>query len=600
MLCLLLAAATVVLYFPATAHPFLGFDDSIYVTANKHVKAGLTWSTIRWAFKSTEQANWHPVTWLSHALDCQLFGINAAGHHAVNVLLHAFNSVLLFLLLGWITGRKWPSLFVATLFALHPLNVESVAWIAERKNVLSTLFFFAAIAAYVRYAQKPDRRQYLGVALLLALGLMAKPMLVTLPFVLLLLDYWPLNRLEGMERSVLNLPQWPALRLILEKLPLLFLSAVSAIITIEAQQGSNAVRSIADFPLPVRVENAITAYALYLWKIVWPTDLAPLYPHPGETLRTWQWMGALLVLLAVSLIVFRFRKARYLPVGWFWFLGTLIPAIGLVQVGDAAMADRYSYIPAIGIFIMLAWLIGDWAEARQLGGRLLWVSSIIVLFVLAFTTRKQLKYWDSDYDLWSHTVAVTTNNFVAQHNLGGALLHLGRPDDAREHFQAALDINSHDALSLMDLAIDQYKHGQTQEALANLAMAGRFGHASLRNLVYTNQGRIYFDQGKYQEAHESYAHALQSDPSQPYSYICLGILYEKEGNLNDALQSYARAIELEPTDEGYARLGHVLQRINRPEEALAAYQEALNISPQLKDALRPFIDSAITAARQNR
>jgi protein O-mannosyl-transferase len=600
VLCLLIAAAVVVLYFPATAHPFLGFDDSVYVTANRHVRAGLTWNTIRWAFVSTEQANWHPLTWLSHAMDAQLFGMNAAGHHAVNILFHTLNSVLLFLLLRWITGRLGPSLLVAALFAWHPLNVESVAWIAERKNVLSTFFFLATLAAYIHYAQKPETRRYLAVVLLFVLGLLAKPMIVTLPFVLLLLDYWPLSRFKGMGPSDLGVPQWPASKLILEKLPLLFLSTLSAVVTIVAQRAGNAVRSVAEFSFAVRIENAITAYALYLWRIVWPANLAPLYPHPGNTLRAWQWLIALLVIVLISQLVFKFRKTRYLTFGWLWFLGTLVPVIGLVQVGDAAMADRYSYIPTIGVFIMLVWSVADWAVARQMGWRSQWIPAICLLLALAFTTRNQLTYWHSDYDLWAHTVTVTKNNFIAEHNLGGACLQLGRPDEAREHFQAALKINPHDPLSLMDLAIDQYKHGQTQEALANLALAGQFGKPSLQSLAYTNQGRIYFDLGEYEKAGESYARALQADPTQPYSYICRGVLSEKEGNLNNALQDYARAIELEPSDEAYARLGHVLQLTNRPDQALAAYQEALNLSPKLKDALAPFINSAITAARQNR
>ncbi len=370
VLSVLLAAATIGLYVPVVGHSFLVLDDRDYVTANPYVHGGLSWRTVKWAFASTEAANWHPLTWLSHALDYQVFALNPAGHHLDSVLIHAINAVLLFLLLAWVTKRVGPSLLVAALFALHPINVESVAWVAERKNVLSTLFFFLAIGAYVWYTQKPRWQRYLLVIGLFAAGLMAKPMVITLPFVLLLLDYWPLERIRGATSSYGDVFSYsgrqPAFsRLLLEKIPLLFLSASSAVITVKAQRSSQAIRSLHQFPLAARIENAIVSYSLYLWKMVWPARLAPLYPHSAIALPAWTWILSGLILLLITALVVVLRRKRYLSVGWFWFLGTLIPVIGLVQVGDAAMADRYAYIPLIGIFIVVAWSLDDLAEAEK-------------------------------------------------------------------------------------------------------------------------------------------------------------------------------------------------------------------------------------------
>ncbi len=354
---------TLALYNPVNQHPFVNYDDDRYVTGNAHVRQGLTAETFTWALTSTEQANWHPLTWMSHALDVSLFRLNPAGHHFTGVLLHAANAILLFLLLMSATGRLGPSLFVAALFALHPMNVESVAWVAERKNVLCTFFFFLTLWAYGWYARRPEWKRYLVVAALFVAGLAAKPMVITLPFVLLLLDYWPLNRVRYAESDA----GWSWPRLILEKMPLIALSAASAMITMKAQQAGGAVRSTVQFSLSTRVANAIYAYAMYLWKMIWPARLAPLYPHPAGTLATWQVVTAALVLIAITMLVWKFRELRYLMTGWLWFLGTLVPVIGLVQVGDAAMADRYAYIPLIGIFVMIAFGAADLAETKKFG-----------------------------------------------------------------------------------------------------------------------------------------------------------------------------------------------------------------------------------------
>ncbi len=471
MVCLLLAVVTLALYNPVTSHPFANYDDDRYVVNNPHVRQGLTADTFKWALTSAEQANWHPLTWMSHALDCSLFRLNPVGHHFTSVLLHAVNVVLLFLLLMWATGRLGPSLFVAALFAIHPINVESVAWVAERKNVLCTMFFFLTIWAYGWYSRKAKWKRYLAVAALFAAGLASKPMVITLPFVLLLLDYWPLRRVRSakMETGVM-LPTFSWWRLVVEKLPLLALSAASAVITMQAQQAGGAIRTTTEVSFGARIATAIWAYAMYLWKMVWPARLAPMYPHPGGSLAAWQVMVAAAVLIAVSAIVWRFRARRYLLVGWLWFLGTLVPVIGLVQVGEAAMADRYAYIPLIGIFVMIAFGVADWTKEEKLG---FWpaIAAAAILIGLALATHRQIGYWQSNTDLWSHTLAVTENNFVAENNLGGALILEGKEEEAHAHFQAAARINPRDPMSRSNLGIYFQHHDQMREAVAEYEAA---------------------------------------------------------------------------------------------------------------------------------
>jgi tetratricopeptide (TPR) repeat protein len=512
--CVLLAMATIALYLPVTGHAFLTFDDHDYVTANSHVRAGLGWSTVKWALTATTAANWHPLTWLSHALDYQLFALNPAGHHLDSVLLHALNTMLLFLLLRWATKRVGPSLLVAALFALHPINVESVAWVAERKNVLSTLFFLLAIGAYGWYAQKPAGRRYLLVVALFAAGLMAKPMVITLPFVLLLLDYWPLQRTAGSTLSAFHSSQATVSKLLLEKIPLLFLSAASALITVKAQRSGMAVRSLHQFSLAVRVDNALVAYVSYLGKMFWPAGLAPLYPHPGDTLPTWQIAFSALILAGVTLFVLAFRRRRYLPVGWFWFLGTLIPVIGLVQVGDAAMADRYAYVPLIGIFVMIVWSLHDWADAKNV--RLVWriIPALCACAALSLGTVRQLSYWENEYTLWTHTLAVTDGNPFAHDALGSALLE---PDlVATLNREANLDTDQ----KRMDGAHEQYEEAlkiRRQLAQKNPAAYLPDMATTLNSLGNVNRLRNHMEEARqnYEEALTIH-HQLAQQNIEPY------------------------------------------------------------------------------------
>ena len=579
-MCLLLAVVTLALYNPVNRHPFVNYDDDRYVTENPHVRQGLTGDTIAWALTSTEQANWHPLTWMSHALDVSLFRFNPAGHHFTNLLLHIANAILLFLLLMWATNRIGPSLFVAALFALHPINVESVAWIAERKNVLCTLFFFLTLWTYGWYAKKPDWKRYLAVAALFAAGLASKPMVITLPFVLLLLDYWPLARVQGSEDEQQAL--WP--RLVIEKIPLLVMSAASAVITMHAQQSGGAVRSTTEFSFGVRLANALYAYAMYLWKMIWPAQLAPLYPHPGDSLAAWRVLLAVVVILAITALVWKFRSRRYLPVGWLWFLGTLVPVIGLVQVGEAAMADRYAYIPLIGIFVMIAFGFADRVQQHS-WGFLPAIPAAAVLVALSLMTFRQIGYWQSNEELWSHTLAVTQNNFIAEDNLGGALILEGKEEEAHVHFESAARINPKDPMSHSNLGTYFMTHNQMHDAIAQYNAAVEMtSDPGLLAQTYANLGAVHRALGEDDQAQLSYNQSLRLNPNQFNAWLGLGLLAQKQHKLDEALTDLSRSVELQPTGQGYLSLGRTLAQSGRTAEALTAYDQALRLSPDLTEA----------------
>ena len=467
ILSLLLMVATVALYYPVYQHPFVNYDDTVYVTSNLHVQEGLDWDTVRWAFTTFDLANWHPLTWLSHALDCQLFGLHPAGHHDVNLLLHVVNVLLLFWVLYQATGFPGRSFMVAALFALHPINVQTVAWVAERKNLLSMLFFLLALGAYRWYARQPRDGRYAVVALLFALGLMAKPQVITLPCVLLLWDYWPLGRMfasapdasPSAERA--TIPPKSFSWLVLEKLPLFAIAGISAVITMYAQRMGGA-RSF--FPRHIRLENAIVSYAQYVRKALWPSRLALFYPHP-DSFNIWAVLAALVFLLAVTALVAVQRRRRYLVVGWLWFVGTLVPMIGLIQVGAQAMADRYAYLPLIGLFIMICWGVADWSEQRHISPAWLASVSIAVLLALTVVARVQLNHWSTNVALWSHTLQVTGPNFIAENSLGVALQREGKIDEAIPHFRAALAINPNDASSNLNIAEYDRQNGRLLECI---------------------------------------------------------------------------------------------------------------------------------------
>jgi tetratricopeptide (TPR) repeat protein len=512
LICAALTVLTCLLYSPVRGHPFVNYDDDSYVTDNSHVQSGLSGETISWAITSTEHDNWHPVTWLSHAFDCDLFGVHPGAMHVVNVLIHALNVVLIFLLLQWATGFTGRSLLVAALFAVHPINVESVAWIAERKNVLSTLFLLLTIGAYGWYARKPSVQRYLAVAALFALALMAKPMVVTLPCALLLLDFWPLNRVAGWTAESEEPPQLSFARLALEKLPLLALSAGDALLTMLAQRKGGAIHLF--LPFGVRLENAIYAYAKYIWNAFWPARLAVFYPHPAYSLTRVQLTLASLFLIAVSALVWQFRARRYLVIGWLWYLGTLVPVIGLVQVGDQAMADRYAYVPLLGIFLMLVFGLADLADASQIKNRPRAVVSAVCLVILIVLAWRQIGYWRSNQALWAHTVEATGDNVYAEINLGATLLQAGRADLALPHFENAARINPKDPGTHLNMGASYASFGRNQEAIEQYKLAlPMIRDPKITAQAYQALGALSVRVGDHTGAREYYRRALEFDPS---------------------------------------------------------------------------------------
>jgi protein O-mannosyl-transferase len=588
VLSLLLVVVTLVLYNPVSRNGFVNFDDDRYVIDNLPVRAGLHWSTISWAFTSLDQANWHPLTWLSHAVDCQLFQLNPVGHHYTSLLLHAMNALLLFLILQSFTGYTARSLMVAALFAVHPLNVESVAWVAERKNVLSMLFFLLALAAYGWYVRRPGIVRYAAVAVLFVFGLMSKPLVITLPLVLLLLDYWPLGRLAERRASLRQaqgrLAAKSAFRLCLEKIPLLALSAGSAVITMMAQKAGGAVLTSAAHDPLLRLENAIVCYGLYIKKAVWPSHLAALYPYP-HTLPAWEVAASALFLLAVTCAVLSYREHRYLVVGWLWYLGTMVPMIGLVQVGNQAMADRYAYLPMIGLFVMVVWAAADWAGARHASMKLPAGGGIAILLALSVVTHIQLSYWHDDLSLWAHALAVTQNNFVAENNFASALIRQGRNDEAITHFRAASALEPQDATSQLNLGIYAQEHGDLQQA------AGRYAYVlqlatdtQLRASAYANLGTVYFARHDYAQALRNFDSATKLERVFPIALLDMGLIAERNSDWNGATACFARFVAVDPSDVGYLLLAHAFHQAGRDADANLADQQAQRLSNDINQA----------------
>ena len=583
---LLLAVATTGLYFPVNGHPFANYDDADYVFDNFHVKAGLRWSTVTWAFTTFAAANWHPLTWLSHAADVQFFQLSPGWHHDVNVLLHTLNVLLLFWVLQQATGCVGRSAMVAGLFALHPINVESVAWIAERKNVLSMTFFLLALGAYRWYARKPQVERYSAVALLYAAGLMCKPQVITLPCVLLLWDYWPLGRMFGNKHDLGNgvFPTRSFSSLVWEKVPLFALAAASAGITIRAQSAGGATSW---YPLSIRIGNAIVSYARYLGKAFWPARLAPMYPHPGNSLKPWHVVMALAVVLTISWLVLAGRRYRYLPMGWFWFLGTLVPMLGLKQVGAQAMADRYAYLPLIGIFIMVCWGVSDWAKLRRLS--LSWLAgvSVVVLLVLTVVSHRQIAFWSDHASLWTHTLEVTSGNWQAENNLGMALLRRGHMDEAIPHFRAAAAIDPDDPVSNMNIGIYEQSRGNAPGAIEQYKKAIKLArNPKLKAEACNNLGYAYKDIGDYADAQQSLQMAVKTNPEFAGAWISLGLVAQKSGDLDLAIQAYSSAMKIDPSGFGYLLLAQALQQSGHRAEAEAATQHAKSLSEDFRGAQR--------------
>jgi tetratricopeptide (TPR) repeat protein len=589
LLSLLLTVVVLVAYCPVVQNRFVDYDDRGYITDNPHVRAGLTRATVKWAFTAYYQANWHPLTWLSHALDCQVFGVNPVGHHYVNVLLHAANVVVLFLLLQSATGFRWRSLTVAALFALHPVNVESVAWAAERKNVLSMFFFLLALYAYVWYRRRPGRRRYLAVASLFALSLLSKPQVVTFPFLLLLWDYWPLHRfgasvVDGPVGQAGNSSKFGVGRLVLEKVPLLLLSAASALVTMKAQTGAGAVQPFSQHALLFRLENALISYVRYMGKAVWPSKLAVLYVHVGPY-PGWQVGAAAVLLLLVTAWTLHARQQPYLAVGWFWFLGSLVPMIGLVQVGSQAMADRYAYVPFIGLFLMLVWMVADRAEAYRIPSAYLSFSAVACLLLLGTLTCRQVGYWHDTASLWEHALAVDENSYGAQNNLASFLLSQGRVEEAGVHYRAALAIVPNGPTATLGLGDDEERRGDLSAAVGLFELvARRAADADTRATGYDRLGFVYRRMGQLVKAKQCFESALQLAPDRAKAMTGLGLIAQQSGDLPEAVRQYSHAVAIEPTDIGYLLLAQALQREGHLDDANAIYEQMAHFSLDLAEA----------------
>jgi protein O-mannosyl-transferase len=589
---LILVLTSLVLYNPAGRHPFVNYDDDHYIVDNPQVREGLTWNTVKWAFTTTTEANWHPLTWLSHQLDCQLFHLNPAGHHYVNVLLHAVNGYLLFLVLLRATGLVWRSWIVAALFALHPINVESVAWVSERKNLLSMFFFLVALGAYRWYAQRPRVGRYGLVTALFTLGLMSKPQVITLPFVLLLWDYWPLQRIvSGRKDSSCSaasdedgMPLYGFWRLLVEKVPLFAFSAASAVITIKAQAAAGAVRTMLQVPMPVRLGNAVVSYARYLGKAFWPSSLTLMYPYLWSWKQLWPLLFSLLLLVLISAAVMAAHR-RYLLVGWLWFLGTLVPMIGLVQVGSQAMADRYAYLSFVGLSIMVTWGTAEIVARMQRPAVISGVACLVVITALGLTARRQLRYWSNNISLWSHAIEVTGPNFQAQEHLATALAADGRVAEAGMHFQAGVAIDPRAPLGYFNLALYDQLQGRVQQAIEGYNSALRLGpDPQLERKTLSNLASAYHQAAKDSQAEQTYKAAVQVDPSNPKTWLEMGLLEEGLQKYSEAADAFSRAANLAPSAVEYLLLEKALHRCGRISDAAAAREKAQQISPDLASA----------------
>ena len=560
LICLFLVIAILVVYWQVRNHTFVNFDDGSYILNNPHIRDGLNLEGIAWAFSFPGFDYWHPLTWLSHMLDCHLYGLKAGMHHQINVIFHILNSMLLFLVFKKMTGAIWRSAFVAGLFALHPMNVESVAWLAERKNVLSTFFWLLTMLTYIHYSKRPSVPRYLVILFIYTLGLMSKPMLVTLPFVLLLLDYWPLCRIN-LAHSGSNNQKTPksnntdfqrslTLHLVLEKIPLIILSMVGIFLSSLAVQRLGIVISTASVPMKLRIKNTLVSYVSYIIKMIWPHNLAVYYPYP-QTLPLWQVTGAVLLLVCISFLVFREVKSKpYLAVGWLWYIGTLLPVIGLVQAGLwPAIANRFAYVPFIGLFFIIAWGVPDLVVRWHYREIKLATIAVSLFAVLMATSSLQVGYWKNSITLFKHALDVTYNNHIAHHKLGEALKLQNKTVAAAKQYSEALRIKP-------DLFA-----------------------------THLNWGIILRDEGKLNEALDHFSRALHLKPNRAEAYYELGITLEKQGSFDAAIRHYLEVLQIKP---GYAKahnnLGIILSRQKKDKEAIFHLYEAIRIDSDYADA----------------
>lgn len=669
-LCSLLTLVTLLCYWPISRHDFVSIDDHDYVCENSHVTQGLTWTGVAWAFRTGHASNWHPLTWISHMLDCELYRLNPGGHHLTNLLFHLANTVLLLLLLHQMTGALWRSAFVAALFAWHPLHVESVAWASERKDVLSTLFWILTMMAYVRYAKESKVQSlttrvaglevgkrgwhslpsnwYCMALVLFACGLMSKPMLVTLPCVLLLIDFWPLQRLrlkwfsraKDTAATVVEADappgppaanaDRPAAHLVMEKLPFFALSLGSSIVTYLVQDAGGAVQSLQTIPLLSRIANAILSYAGYISKACWPADLGAFYPYPEYLPVGWVMTTALLLALVTSLFVLRAKRQPYLIVGWLWYLGTLVPTIGLVQVGAQSMADRYMYIPSIGLFLVGVWGLNAISDPWRFKRQVLAVVGTIALTGCLACTWVQLGYWQNSEKLLRHAIRVTTDNYVAcdalgiflndqgrtdealallseslrlkprypkgLYDMGTVLLKMGRLDEAVRYLTAAVKYDPNYAHAHMNLGKALLEQGRLDEAATQLSKAVQLARDDPE--AHYNLGTALLIQAKPDDAIACFSEALRLKPDHVEAHSNLGIALMQQGKLGEGASHLSAALRLNPGNpEAHCNLGIALLELNHPREAAEQFTEALRLNP---NAPGPHYHLAIALVRQDK
>ncbi len=587
LIILLLIVSTYIAFAGVLRAGFTNCDDNGYVTQNAQIKAGISWETIVWSFTTTKYANWHPLTWLSLALDKTLFGLDATYFHATNLFFHLLSSILLFVVLRQMTRSLWQSAFVAFVFALHPLHVESVAWISERKDVLAGFFMMLTLGAYVLYHQSSQKKYYFLTIALFTLGLMAKPMLVTLPFVLLLLDYWPLNRMILNNMRLKSEKKRPTLTLqqcLVEKVPLIALSLASSVVTFLAQQRGEAMKMGDSLPIQERVINGIISYAQYIGKTILPIDLAIFYPHPGSQFSPGLLVGASILLSVITIIVWKNKTQRpFLLVGWLWFLGTLIPMIGFVQVGMQGMADRYMYMPIIGLAFMLAWgipsFITSWKHRRSL-----FIGAFTFVIVgMMFGTYTQVVHWKNSKALMEHALAVTSGNYFAHYCLGLDLADSGKTEEAILHFREALRIKPTFPLTYNNLGAALSRKGKYDEAISNFRES--ISIMPLHAPTYNNFGVTLAQQGKLDEAATHWTRAVELDPEFADAHANLGRLFFLQGKMMEAMRSFETALRFDANHvNAHFNYGNLLEKTGKVNEAKFHYSEVLRVAPGFQAA----------------
>ncbi len=590
LILLALGAITFGIYAQAIGHQFITLDDPTYIQENPMVNHGVTLRGLAWAFTTFYATNWHPLTWISHMIDCQLFGMDAGRHLLVNALIHVANTLLLFWFLLRTTHARWPSALVAALFALHPLHVESVAWASERKDTLSTFFGLLSLIAYVRYAKAPSISRYAWVAIMLALGLLAKPMLVTWPLVMLLLDYWPLGRLadpiaKEHRREVSHREAATGIAsLVWEKIPLFALVAASAVTTFLAQSHGGAVRTFADAPIALRLSNALVSYAKYLLLTFWPNDLAVYYPFAWAGIPAWQIIGAAFLLIGITAFCFSQRKIRrYLIVGWLWFLGTLVPVIGVVQVGGQTMADRYFYIPSIGLFIALVFGLTEVAKIWRVAPALSAGIAGGVLLVLATVTNAQIQRWRDSFTLFEHTLAVTPPNLRIENSLGLALGASGKYDEAAAHFEKTLQIDPNFYDGLVGMGVTRALQGHIPEAIGYFQTAIHSQPDAPK--AHVQLALALWKQNDDQGALEEMRRASQLAPNDASIRADLGLALELAGQKTEAIEQLHEALRMNPNSaEAHSNLGLALLTSGKARESIPEFEVALRLKPELRGA----------------